>query len=178
MFIRNFSERSIFLYSLILKKLNFYKCARHEIIKWRPDFRLKGSVGRETLPISHLQSMNLKRDFNTLIMFLVRNKLRDARAVGLYFSLLHPLPCGRQRDLRSLGREPPSINQGWVKRGGGVKKREILKNYGFYTNQYKKLFSCQNMCIGRYFRSRAQLFSLPALFNFYKINELIHNMHT
>lgn len=96
--------------------------------------RSKGSVGRETLPISHLQSENLKRDFITLIMFLVRNKLRDARAVGLYFSLFHSLPCGRQRDLRSLGREPPSINQGWVKRGGGEVEGDTKKLWILYKS--------------------------------------------
>lgn len=57
-------------------------------------------------------------------MFLMRSKLRDARAVGLYFSLLHPLSCDRLRDLRSLGREPPSINQGW---GGGEVEGDTKK---------------------------------------------------
>lgn len=116
MFIRKFSERSIFLYSLILKKLNSaYKCPRHVIIKCRPDITFERECGKGNIPISHLQSENLKRDYNsTLNMFLVKSKLRDARAVGLYFSLLHPLSCDRLRDLKSLGRETPSIKQGWV----------------------------------------------------------------
>lgn len=100
------------------------------------------------------------------------------RTVELYFSLLHPMSCGRLSDLRYLGREPPSIKQGRVYRvGGWLKQSEILKIIMIFIQININSFSAAKICVYvDILEVEPNYFHYPLYLIF--TNELIHNMHT